>query len=296
MAECFAVVDATDWLVELFEAGGSEEKVWLTEPKTGRRALFKPNLRHDNAEQADHWPEKLASELAGQIGTPAARIDLAVRNGQRGCLSYDVTPSDWELQPGWVLLTHLLGRHDPMDKKHQGHTLTNIRIVLHDYDQPGGFAGPSDMTAFDVFVGYLVLDALIANRDRHPANWAVLRGPTKKDQQLSPSFDHATSLGFSLTDQERIRRMNHQREWEAFLKKGTAHRFEGCRRLSLVDFAVQGLSLLRADARQYWLDQLSSYNKDQMVALAESIPEMSEAARTFAVELVDTNRRRLLDA
>lgn len=31
------------------------------------------------------------------------------------------------------------------------------------------------MTGFDVFVGYLLLDALVAKRDRHEQDWAVLR-------------------------------------------------------------------------------------------------------------------------
>lgn len=33
--------------------------------------------------------------------------------------------------------------------------------------------------AFDVFTGYLLLDAWIANTDRHPHNWGVLRTPSK---------------------------------------------------------------------------------------------------------------------
>ncbi|MEV7970706.1 HipA domain-containing protein [Sphaerisporangium sp. NPDC088356] len=297
MTESFQVVDATDWPVDLFEAGGSEEKVWLNDPKTGRRALFKPNVRHDNAEQADHWLEKFASELARLMGVPAADIDLVVRDGRRGCVSYDVKPSDgWELQPGWLLLAHLLGNHDPMDRQHQGHTLPNIREVLKDYGQPPGFVGPADLGAFDVFVGYLVLDGLIANRDRHPANWSVLRGPGVGDQRLSPSYDHATSLGFSLTDEERTRKLRDEREWEAFLRRGTAHRFEGCRQIPLVDFASEALGLLGPGARGYWLDRLAACNEDRITCLAASIPEMSEAARRFAVELVDTNRRRLLDA
>ncbi|GII75685.1 hypothetical protein Sru01_06670 [Sphaerisporangium rufum] len=297
MKDAFPVLDVTDWPVVLFEVGGSEEKVWITDPAGQKRALFKPNVRHDNIEQADHWPEKLASELAGLSGIPAAAIDLVVRNGRRGCVSYDIKPEGgWELQPGWLLLADLLGDHDPTDKRHHGHTLSNIETVLSSYNHPPGFDVPENFTAFDVFVGYLILDALIANRDRHPANWSVLRGPTGGDQCLSPSYDHATSLGFSLTDEERSRKMRDAREWEAFLRKGTAHRFEGCRQVTLVDFALRALRMIDGAVRSYWLDRVASWSEDHLTALAASVPEMSVAARRFAVRLVLANRRRLLDA
>ncbi|MEV0596781.1 hypothetical protein [Nonomuraea cavernae] len=232
MAGPFSVVNVTDWAVDLYEADGSEEKIWLVEHGGARRrALFKPNVRNDTAEQADHWPEKLASEIATALNVPRADVDLAVRSGRRGCVSYDVKPCDWQLQPGFLLLTEFLGEnHDPMDKRHSGHTLPNVRDALHGYGQPPGFNGPVTFNAFDVFAGYTVLDALIANRDRHPANWAVLIGPESGDSLLCPSYDHATSLGFSLTDARRHRILRTARDWEAFLRRGTAWRFEGCRK------------------------------------------------------------------
>lgn len=289
------MVDVTEWEVHLYEVDGLEEKIWLAEPGTDRKALFKPNLRHDNAQQADHWPEKLASEIAGLLGVPAAFIDLAVREGRRGCLSYDVKPDGWQLQPGWLLLAQLLGEHDPMDREHRGHTLSNIFKVLEGYAPPPGFTGPASFTAFGVFIGYVAFDALIANRDRHPANWSVLLGPGEDDQRLAPSYDHATSLGFSLTDVVRLRKLGNEREWEAFLRKGTAHRFEGGRKLPLTDFAREALEVADAEVRGYWLDRVDARTKDQIVDLAGSVSEMSDVARTFAMELVDANRRRLLD-
>ncbi|MBP2707541.1 hypothetical protein JOL79_27535 [Microbispora sp. RL4-1S] len=159
MVARFPVVDVTHWAVDLFEADGSEEKVWLIESDSQRRALFKPNLRNDTAEKADHWPEKLTSEIAGLLGVPRADIDLAVRAGHRGCISYNVKPADWQLQPGYVLLTDSTGQvHDPRARLHEGHTLENIRRALRNYGPPPDFTGPDAFGAFDVFVGYLVFD------------------------------------------------------------------------------------------------------------------------------------------
>ncbi|WP_143082118.1 HipA domain-containing protein [Nonomuraea wenchangensis] len=286
----------TDWAVDLYEPEGSDEKIWLIQPVFGRRALFKPNVRNDDAERADHWPEKLAAVLAAELGVPSAEIDLAVRSGRRGCVSYDVTLPGWELQPGFLLLTSFLGRdHDPMDKSHEGHTLLNIRSALEGYRHPPGFDGPEEFGAFEVFAGYTMLDALIANRDRHPANWAVLIGREQDDRRLCPSYDHATSLGFSLADAKRTRLLAKGREWEAHLRRGTAWRFEGCRKVPLTDFAATALALVGGSVRRYWLDRLHACRKDRVEMAVASIPEMSEAARRFAVELVDANRRRLLD-
>ncbi|WP_052423500.1 hypothetical protein [Nonomuraea candida] len=297
MAESFPIVDVTDWSVDLYEADGSEEKLWLSSGEQPcRRALFKPNTRNDTAEKADHWPEKLASEVAALFGVPRADIDLAIRSGRRGCVSYDVRPEGWQLQPGFLLLSTYLGEiHDPMDKRHAGHTLDNVRGALHGFGRPPGFGGPAAFDAFDVFAGYTVLDALIANRDRHPANWAVLIGPERDHSLLCPSYDHATSLGFSLTDADRRRILGGSRDWEAFLRKGTAWRFEGCRKVPLTDFARHALGLVSASVREYWLDRVAACEKAHFAALAARVPEMSEAARTFAVELMDANRRRLLD-
>lgn len=297
MVEPYPVVDVTDWAVHLYEADGSEEKIWLsTREEPCRRALFKPNVRNDTDEKADHWPEKLASEVARVLNVPRADIDLAARSGRRGCVSYDVKPDGWQLQPGFLLLSEYLKEdHDPMDKRHKGHTLPNVRGALRDFAQPPGFGGPATFGAFDVFAGYTVLDAVIANRDRHPANWAVLIGPERGDSLLCPSYDHATSLGFSLTDADRQRILGGRRDWEAFLRRGTAWRFEGCRKLPLTDFARAALDLVSAQVRAYWLDQVAACEKVHLKDLAARVPEMSEAARTFAVELMDANRRRLLN-
>jgi hypothetical protein len=91
--EPFPVVDVYDWPVVALEPGGTDEKVWLGVPGVNTRALFKPNRARVGSERGEDWPEKLASELATTLGIPAARIDLAERNGRRGCLSYDIVPT-----------------------------------------------------------------------------------------------------------------------------------------------------------------------------------------------------------
>lgn len=290
----FPVVNVDSWAVAGFEAVGSDEKVWLVDPQGERRALFKPNERQENSQQGEDWPEKVASELAVMLGLPAARVDLAIRRGRRGCISHDVVPSGGELQHGTVLLEGYLGFHDPMDREHRGHTLTNVRKVLEPYMPPPDFTGPADFDAFDAFAGYLMFDALIVNRDRHPENWAVLRGPHSARLHLAPSYDHASGLGFNLLDRRREQLLRDARMREAFIRKGTAHRFEGCQQVTLSEFALRALEMAGADVRRYWLGRLATVRHAEFEEVIGRVPGMSEPARTFALWLLDTSKGRLI--
>ena len=53
-------------------------------------------------------------------------------------------------------------------------------------------APPGMEAALDVFVGYIMLDAWIANQDRHHENWGALRSDKLR---LAPTFDHGALLG-----------------------------------------------------------------------------------------------------
>lgn len=112
----FPVLDVTDWQVVSLETAGSDEKMWL-DSTSSRRALFKPNRAHQNREQGEDWAEKLVAEIARLMGIPAALIDLANRSAMRGCVSYNVTPAHFELQPGAALIDQVIGTDfDPHDR------------------------------------------------------------------------------------------------------------------------------------------------------------------------------------
>ena len=59
------------------------------------------------------------------------------------------------------------------------------------------------------FVGYLVLDALIGNTDRHHENWGLLVKRTRKGLRgiVAPSFDHASSMGRELREEKKAQRL-----------------------------------------------------------------------------------------
>lgn len=217
-------VDASDWGVLEVEQSGSSEAVWLLEPSTGERWLHKDTTIPSNGiEQGEDWSEVLSTQVAELIGIPCAPTRLCMRAGRRGSLSRSIRPGDRDLWEGALVLEdaavpgyfrQIEGGPPAVDPKRPGirrpgHSLSNIERALDGVLPPPGLKGPAGLTGFDVFAGYLVLDALIANPDRHEQNWAVLTPQLRTlPAALSPSYDHASSLGHNLQDPARRIYMN----------------------------------------------------------------------------------------
>jgi hypothetical protein len=100
----FPVVDVAEWEVVRDEASGAEEKMWLRAPDTRRDWLFKAVTVKEGHVHGEDWAEKAAAHLAGLVGVPCARIELAKRGASRGSISLDLRPKLFDLQEGRVLL------------------------------------------------------------------------------------------------------------------------------------------------------------------------------------------------
>lgn len=98
-----------------------------------------------------------------------------------------------------ALMPEVVLNCDRDDPGQRGHNVEAIQQAL------ARFAAPADQALYprSALSTYLAFDALIAHGDRHDRNWAVHVPPleTKYVEALCPSFDHAASLGFTLTDQ-----------------------------------------------------------------------------------------------
>ena len=187
MSPSFPILDADAWPLASTESSGGDEKQWV-EDEDGSLWLFKPRTEQAGWSQGEDWAEKITSELAVLVGVPAAQVQLAVRGGRRGSLSLSLRPAGWELQHGALLLGELLPGYEPRSKARSGHGLDNIERVLAGVRPPDELP---QMSAFEAFSGYLVLDALAANQDRHEENWAVLRPlPGGGEVTLAGSYDH----------------------------------------------------------------------------------------------------------
>ncbi|VAZ63164.1 hypothetical protein [Mycobacterium kansasii] len=297
--ESWPVVSVDDWSLAGLETQGQHPHDWLKHPGEKRTWLFKPARPERDRSLGEDVAEKLASELARLVGIPAARVELAVRDGVHGALIEDVRLPNWELQAGQALMPEVLPSYDPDDPGQCGHNVRTIQQALTRFATPPGSALPSTFRAFDAFAGYLVFDALIAHGDRHDRNWAVLVPPPETDESeaLCPSFDHAASLGFTLTDETRAQ---HLRDGTVprWASRGKAYRFEhgrGTRWQTLVELAHSATALCESTTRDYWRERIMAVDTDSVARVVAAAPAMSEIARRFTVEFIMINRGRLLD-
>lgn len=307
----YPVIDVSAWKRGDREPGGDEAKAWFEapsdDPYTGGSWLFKPpttkvlklslerEARGDSPDEyrrGEDWAEKISFELAVSLGLPAASTDLAHfdrPDGTRidGSMSLDMRPPRWVLVGGAVLLGEIDPLYEPQTCR--GHNLDNIERVLSSIPGPPG-TNFEDWSAFDVFAGYLVLDAWIANRDRHEHNWALLQSP-EGAVHLSPTFDHGSALGSGAEDKARVKALSTGvLRW---CERGTAWRFEGGREFTLVELATDALRRASTTARNHWIDNLAAINIERCQTVVGRTPRMSDLARTFAIEVLTTNQERM---
>ncbi|QCB50021.1 hypothetical protein E5720_06940 [Rhodococcus sp. PAMC28707] len=309
-------IDVSAWEESFIEVQGSHAPRWLIEPgdfATPVRWLHKDVVSHYNAkedrylERGEDWSEILATQVAHALGLPVAHTRMCSRGGKRGTISRDVRPEGFDLWNGAVVMEDIDGyvRHaegspatDPErpDVKRPGHTLSNIKMALGQYEPPRTVDRDDGLTSFDVFGGYTVLDALVSNRDRHEENWAVVVPQlTSMSARLAPSYDHASCLGFNLNDRKRA---GYLLDLAAFAEGGTAHRFEHIGRPpTLVDHASEALKLCSEEGRNWWVSRLLQLDLTPVLSVLErkGLPDMSDLEAKFALELLTLNLRRLRD-
>ena len=298
--EHYAEVNVTDWPLIGDEALGTKPKRWLMDPPTGNHWLMKDctyNRRSDGTmyRKGDDWSERIANGVAGRLGLPAARTELAVYgvgDGRRfGVISKSVLalPEDEtskeELVDGNQLLPHPTTGRD-----RTGYSISAVREALAGVRAPVGVKG--DLSAWEVFVGYLVLDAVVGNTDRHQENWAVIDSAGRRC--LAPTFDHASCLGFLLDDEKRSYQLLTRDSGatpEAFADRARSP-FEGSPHP--VDVAIEALATIDPRARLLWLSKCKDV--DSLVEPICMIPagRMSVPARDFAERVLRRNCHRLL--
>lgn len=153
--DSWPVVPVDDWSVAGLETQGQHPHDWLKRPSQKRTWLFKPARPERDRSLGEDVAEKLASELARLAGIPAAKVELAVRDGVRGALVEDARLPNWELQAGQALILEVVPDYDPDDPGQRGHNIETIQQALTRFAVPLGSSLPATFHAFDAFAGYL---------------------------------------------------------------------------------------------------------------------------------------------
>jgi len=290
MAE-YAVIDVSDWPAAGEEQLGTKPKQWIARTETDlwlwKAATF--NRRPDGSDyrKGDDWSERVACEVGRVLGLPVAESDLAERCGTPGVISRRFLSHPEALVHGNELLPAC---DDPHDRT--GYTIDAVAAVLSEVDPPA--SKPALPTAMDWFVGYLVLDVLIGNTDRHIENWGVVR--YAGGVRLAPSFDHASSLGFMLSDQQRADRLETKDQLRNVRAYAAAARskFEG--RPHPAGVAIDGLRRLTSIAIQHWVGVVDTLPSIEHLVAAVPESRMSTAAKAFAIRLYEENHSTLSQA
>ncbi|MCP9861400.1 HipA domain-containing protein [Cyanobium sp. Cruz-8H5] len=299
----FAVRNVSDWSAYQDEQMGSKTKLWVLD-HAGQRWLFKER-RHDHGED---WAEKLVAEVAELLGIHHAVVELTQRNGIAGVISRDFLDPGREfrqLMHGNELLVQRFDSYQPHGPNFttNQHTVSRALSVLQqDFIVLGvnPRRPPGISSAVAEFVGYLMLDALVGNTDRHHENWAIVVLPDGT-AELAPSFDHASSLGRELPDPERIRRMSGAPSaptFEKYWRKMPSRWYrdpDDKRCLHPLD-AFRMAAERFPDAAAVWIRQLDRLTDAEISRLTDSVPSevASGPARQFAALMLRFGRDQLL--
>lgn len=192
------------------EQMGSKEKLWCESCSDQKKYL----LKYARLNTGEDWAEKIASELAGKSGLdlPHAVVDLATHDGRVAVLAHNFLDAEGRLVHG----NELLFERDPAYPAEEvrrvpQHTLNNVLQVLTEVKCPASANLPAEVvSSAELYCGYLVLDALIANTDRHHENWGIViqRGEGgSRLLTLAPTYDHGSSLGRELLDEARRKKL-----------------------------------------------------------------------------------------
>lgn len=275
---------------------GSKEKSWLLDIATGRAFL----LKYPRENTGEHWSEKVAAEVAALLGVPHAPVELGVRGGRMASLSYTF------LQPKEALIhgNELLSEIDPDYPAQQNyrvkeHTLDAIRSALDAHEvKPLTTVDAHDLSAFGWFVGYLMLDALVGNTDRHHENWGVVTASAGEARRLvlAPSYDHASSLGRELRDEKRAHLLSTRdsRSNVAAYARGARSAIypkaaEGRtgKALTCVE-AFRAACQLDRPASSWWHERLDALDPERLTDVVHCVPTsvISEPATNVATALL----------
>jgi len=289
---------------------GAKRKTWFRRTAKGQLWLFKADERVAGGQSVvgvgEDWSEKIACEICKLLGIPHVDYELAVELGTqiRGVVCLNIATDHTSL----VLGNQLMFERDPSypadeEKKYgvREHTIEAVaETVQRLQPPPREFCDdlPSGIrSAIDVFIGYVMLDALVANQDRHHQNWAALR--SSEEIRLAPTFDHGASLARNEPDEKRSERL-HSRDRgfriESFAEKAKSGFYAGGRKSLGTLAALEGFANVQPSAARQWLDRLDQVPIDQLVRPVQLIPQdrMSSVAREFTTALLRINRERLL--
>lgn len=276
---------------------GTKEKFWFR-GEDGYFYLFK--YARDNT--GEDWAEKISAELCSRLGLPHADYELAEHAGRRGVITRRFHPDGGRLVFGNELLSYVVAEYETVPRHRRvHHTIGRVFAMLEagKVAPPLGWDNSVGLTTGEaVFLGYLMLDTLIGNQDRHDQNWGVLAYEGRV--YLQPTYDHASSLGRLLSNDACVIRLETKDAKQSVAHYVTRARsalypLNGTKTMLTLE-AFQAASRRDSRASDYWLERLVGLREEDMWNVIDEVDEtrMGAASKVFAFQMLKLNKKRLL--
>ena len=277
----YPIITVPDEAGEILEQLGTKPKFWFSDVNSDRY-LFKLNRSEGEDATGEDWSEKVASELCELLGLPHARYDFAIWKGQHGVATLSFAPPRGRLVAGNEILIHV-DKAYPKERFYRvrQHTLRLVLAIIKqkDIQPPLGWKPLGNIvSALDIFVGYLLLDAWIANQDRHHENWGFIVSPARTIH-LAPTFDHASSLGWNERDSTRLQRLatkDKRRGVDQYIERALSAFFSSStssKPMTTLDVFSEA-ARLNPRAAKAWLERLTQISENGLLLSLTRFPKI----------------------
>lgn len=304
----YPIVDITNINQEYIEYLGTKHKFWFE--NNNDRFLFKSIKVERNGETqlriGEDCSEKIACEIAKLLCIPHVEYDLANYGGLRGVISKNFISNDKgeQLVSGNELLEKSTSQSNDEQQQNVHQRIEHVYFVMENLinKKPLGFNALSNIKkAGEFFLGYLMLDALISNQDRHNENWGMIQ-TVKGSSHLALTFDHGASLGKNIGDAEKLERLNTSDSGRSVGKYTSRAKSwfyasnEQSSRLKVMDAFVQ-FGRYYPESYRAWIRRLNKIDDKAFESIIRKIPEhlMSEISKQFAFEMIKCNKLTIID-
>ncbi len=272
------------------EHQGTKQKFWFGE---NQDQLFKIG-KH----KGENWAEIVAYHLAKLLDIPCAEYTPGVsqlnKEKKIGVISKSFIKKEEgdRLINANELLAKFIKNYDPSKTyKQRSYTFfgsISLIRVINDELETGKYP------PIKQFIGYLIFDIWIANQDRHHENWGFV-ATTKF--YLAPSFDHASSMGCRVSENEKQKRLNTKDAGysvEAFANKAKTAMYHNDKILKTYELAELCYKYYPKEYC-FWVNKISKISEQNIGQCFNYIPQnwMSDIDKQFTMKLLQANKDEL---
>ena len=302
----YTIFDISDVIPLQTESLGVKDKFWFEIGDADKYEMFM--FKRSRASTGEHWAEKIAAEIAKAMRIPCADYEIAIYKGDFGIRTKNLVSPEQRLIHG----NELLGKasddilQENLKNYHQtDHKISRVisffKASVGDLFQPPSMLNKG-ISALGVFVGYLMLDVLISNQDRHNQNWGIVRNPSGLSY-LCPTYDHGSSLGRNETEEKINRMLNatgNEVDIAKYVRKARSAFYSNEAEIKKSMYTIDVLRFAKRhclDEYKYWENQLNLIGCDTFYSIVNSVPEevMSFSQKEFVMKILCENRKRILE-